>query len=164
RFVKCRRCKVVKKISRCPFHEATAQERRPARGYFDSMGVFDDGIPQNTSYALELATALADMDAPPFGPGTSALEVGCCIGRVGPFLLQAGRAYAAVDTDPWARRSVRDPYAVRVPEEPWEVMPVEPRSFDLVASFHCLEHVTDAASAFAKMVLTARQYVLIIVP
>src|SRR5262249_61371951 len=76
-FVRCTRCTVVKKLSRCPFHEAGAQERRPARGYSDSMGVFDDGIPQNTTYALELAAALTATGAPSFAPGTSVLEVGC---------------------------------------------------------------------------------------
>jgi SAM-dependent methyltransferase len=163
-FVRCSRCRVVKKLSRCPLHEAAAQERRPARGYSESMGVFDDGIPQNTSYALELTTALAEMGAPPFAPGTSVLEIGCGIGRLVPWFLKAGIHYAAVEPDPWARRYVRDAYDVPVTEQPWEVMPIEPHSVDLVASIHCLEHTRDADAAFAKMVLAARQHVLVIVP
>ena len=66
-FVRCLRCAVVKKVARCPFHESHAQDHRPGREYFGSelMGMFDDGIPQNTSYSTELADALAEMGAPP---------------------------------------------------------------------------------------------------
>src|SRR5262245_30124588 len=98
-FTRCKRCGVVKKLSRCSFHEAASQERRSPREYFESMGVFDDGIPQNTTYARELDVALEEMSAPAFPPGTSVLEIGCGIGRLVPWFLHRGMHYAAVEPD-----------------------------------------------------------------
>src|SRR5262249_51446696 len=70
-FEKCRACGVIKKLSRCVFHEEHTQDKRGGREYFESMQVFVDGIPQNTTYAIELGTALEEMNAPEFRPGSS---------------------------------------------------------------------------------------------
>jgi hypothetical protein len=163
-FVKCMRCKVVKKLSRCEFHESTTQDKRPGREYFSSMGLFDDGIPQNTTYALELATALAEMRAPAFAPGTSVLEIGSGIGRLVPWFLKGGMSYTALEPEPWAARYLRDAYDVAVTTEPWETATIPARSIDLVTSIHTLEHLAAADAAFEKMVEVSRRYVLIIVP
>ncbi len=163
-FVKCSRCTVIRKLSRCPFHEANTQEKRPSREYFESMGLFVDGIPQNTSYAMELATALEEMKAPVFAPGGAVLEIGCGVGRLVPWFLRGGLRYTGVEPDPWAGRYLYDAYQVPVIAEPWETVPIEPRSIDIVAAVHCLEHVTGADDAFAKMVTAAKQYVLLVLP
>jgi SAM-dependent methyltransferase len=143
-------------------HRARAQETRSSREYYGEL--FDDGIPQNATYALELTTALRDMGAPPFPRGGSVLEVGCGIGRLVPWFLHGGLRYTAVETDAWAGRYVRDAYQVPVETLSWEELAVEPRSFDVVASLHFLEHVTEADAAFEKMVMAARRYVLVVVP
>jgi hypothetical protein len=163
-FVKCTRCTVVKKLSRCEFHESSTQDKRPGREYFASMGLFDDGIPQNTTYAVELATALAEMRAPAFAPGTSVLEIGSGIGRLVPWFLKGGMSYTALEPEPWAARYIRDAYDVAVTTEPWEATTIPPRSIDLVASIHTLEHLAGADAAFEKMVEVSRRYVLIVVP
>ena len=80
---------------------------------------FDDGIPQNATYALELASALREMDAPPLPRGGSLLEVGCGIGRLVPWFLHGGMRYTAVETDRWASRYVREAYQVPVETRPW---------------------------------------------
>src|SRR5262249_53945097 len=105
-FVRCVRCGVVKKIARCPFHESHAQDHRSGREYFSSdlMGMFDDGIPQNTSYATELSDALAEMGAPRPVAGSTVLEIGAGIGRLVPWFLRSGMRYTAVEPDPWAGR------------------------------------------------------------
>src|SRR5262249_33103833 len=74
-FMRCEDCGVMRKLARCRMHSARAQDTRSSREYYSE--VFDDGIPQNTSYAMELTTALRDMGAPPFPRGGSVLEVGC---------------------------------------------------------------------------------------
>ena len=165
-FVKCERCGVVKKIARCPFHEAHSQDKRLGREYFlgEDMAAFVDGIPQNTTFALELATALVDMNAPRFARGSSVVEIGCGIGRLVPWFLQGGLRYTAVEPEPWAARYLYDAYLVPVISEPWESVAIEPHSVDLVATVHSLEHVADADAAFAKMVMAARRHVLIVVP
>jgi hypothetical protein len=154
----------VKKISRCEFHEASTQDKRPAREYFESMGLFDDGIPQNTTYAAELATALAEMQAPAFARGSSVLEIGSGIGRLVPWFLKGGMSFTALEPDAWAARYVRDAYDVAVTTELWEEAGFAPRSIDVVASIHSLEHLAAADAAFEKMVDVSRRYVLIVVP
>jgi hypothetical protein len=72
------------------------------------MGLFDDGIPQNTTYAMELTTALAEMQAPAFAPGSSVLEIGSGIGRLVPWFLKGGMSYTALEPDRWAARYIRD--------------------------------------------------------
>lgn len=165
-FVRCLRCGVVKKVARCPFHESHAQDRRPGREYFSSelMGMFDDGIPQNTSYATEMSDALAEMGAPPLVPGSTVLEVGAGIGRLVPWFLRNGMRYTAVEPDPWGGRYMRDAYGVPVIAEPWERMTIEAHSVDVVASIHTLEHLADADAAFAKMATVAKRHVLLVVP
>jgi hypothetical protein len=163
-FVRCRRCAVVKKLSRCEFHESTTQDKRPAREYFESMGLFDDGIPQNTTYARELTSALEEMGAPAFAPGSSVLEIGSGIGRLVPWFLKGGMSYTALEPDAWAARYIRDAYDVAVMTDLWEAADLAPRSIDVVAAIHCLEHVADADAAFAKMVDVSRRYVLIVIP
>jgi SAM-dependent methyltransferase len=163
-FEKCRRCGVVRKLSRCLFHEDWTQEKRAAKGYFESLQNFVDGIPQNTSYALELSTALEAMGAPTFTPGGSVLEIGCGPGRLVPWFMKAGLRFSAVEPDAWATRYLRDAYDVPVTTEPWGAVSVEPRSVDIVAAVHCLEHLPDADEAFAKMVSASRRYILIVVP
>jgi hypothetical protein len=165
-FVKCQHCGVVKKSSRCAFHEAHSQEKRPGRDYYldPEMGAFDDGIPQNTTFALELATALVDMGAPEFARGSSVVEIGCGIGRLVPWFLSAGMHYRAVEADPWACRYVYDAYRVPATPQTWEAVTVEPRSVDVVACVHTLEHLAEADAAFAKMVMATRRYVLLVVP
>lgn len=162
-FLKCERCGVVRKTSRCELHEAMTQGTRRSQEYF-AVGAFDDGIPQNTTYALELATALTAMNAPRFPPGSSVLEIGCGIGRLVPWFMKGGLRYTGVEPDPWASRYVHDAYDVPVKTQPWEAMAIEPQSVDVVASVHSLEHVTESDTAFAKMVRAARQYVLLVIP
>ena len=41
---------------------------------------------------------------------------------------------------------------------------MEPRSVDIVASLHFLEHTTEADVAFEKMVMAAGRHVLLVVP
>jgi SAM-dependent methyltransferase len=165
-FVRCLRCAVVKKFARCPFHESHAQDHRAGREYFGSelMGMFDDGIPQNTSYATELSDALAEIGAPPLAPGSSVLEVGAGIGRLVPWFLRSGMRYTAVEPEPWAGRYIRDAYGVPVIAQAWHEMTVEPQSIDVVASIHTLEHLADADAAIAKMASAARRHVLLVVP
>jgi SAM-dependent methyltransferase len=163
-FAKCSRCQVVKKLGRCPFHEAHTQEKRPSREYFESMNQFVDGIPQNTSYAIELQTALEEMGAPRLAPGSSVLEIGCGVGRLVPWFLRNGLNYTGVEPDPWAGRYLYDAYQVTVDPQPWEAVTVGPRSVDIVANVHSLEHMTEADGAFEKMVMAARRYVLLVVP
>src|SRR5262245_7169546 len=119
-FVRCRRCAVVKKLSRCDFHESATQDKRPAGEYFESMGLFGDGIPQNTTYAKELTAALEEMRAPGFAPGTSVLEIGSGIGRLVPWFLKGGMSYMALEPDAWAARYIRDAYDVAVTTDIWE--------------------------------------------
>jgi SAM-dependent methyltransferase len=162
-FLKCECCGVVRKISRCAFHEGETQGTRTSKEYF-AAGAFDDEIPQNTTYALELATALSAMGAPRFAPGSSVLEIGCGIGRLVPWFMKNGLRYTGVEPDPWASRYIHDAYDVPVMTQPWETMVIDPQSVDLVASVHSLEHVTESDTAFAKMVMAARHYVLLVLP
>jgi SAM-dependent methyltransferase len=143
-------------------HSTQAQDKRSRHEYYREA--FDDGIPQNASYTLELTTALRNMGAPPFPRGASVLEVGCGIGRLVPWFLHSGMRYTAVETHAWAGRYVREAYQVPVETRPWEDLALEPQSFDMVASLHFLEHVTQADAAFEKMVMAARRYVLLVVP
>jgi hypothetical protein len=143
-------------------HRAQSQDTRSSREYYSEL--VGDGIPQNASYTLGLTTALQDMDAPPFPRGGSVLEVRCGIGRLMPWFLHGGMHYTAVETDAWAGRYVREAYQVPVETQPWEDFAVEPRSFDVVASLHFLEQVTEADAAFEKMAMAARRYVLLVVP
>jgi len=163
-FVRCRRCAVVKKLARCEFHESTTQDKRPAREYFESLDMFDDGIPQNTTYTAELTTALDEMHAPAFAPGSSVLEIGSGTGRLVPWFLKGGMSYTALEPDAWAARYIRDAYDVPVTTDLWEAAVFPPRSIDVVMAVHCLEHVADAGAAFAKMVEVSRRYVLIVIP
>src|SRR5436309_10245886 len=103
-FVKCVHCGVVKKVARCDFHEAHSQDKHAGREYFlgPDMGALDDGIPLNRTFALELAAALEEMNAPPLVPGSSLLEIGGGIGRLVPWFLHKGLRYSAVEADPWA--------------------------------------------------------------
>ena len=161
-FMRCDDCGVVRKLSRCSTHTAASQDTRASHEYYESA--FDNGIPQNATYARELADALEEMHAPPFARDASVLEVGCGVGRLVPWFLHAGLRYTAVESDPWACRYVRDAYLVPVETTSWQDLVLEPRSFDIVASFHFLEHTIDADVAFEKMVMAARRYVLLIVP
>ncbi len=90
------------KTSSCRLHKAATQDKRSSREYYGEA--FDDGIPQNATYAVELASALREMDAPSLPRGGSLLEVGCGIGRLVPWFLHGGMRYTAVETDPWAGR------------------------------------------------------------
>jgi len=161
-FMRCEDCGVIRKTFLCPLHKGQTQDKRSSREYYHEA--FDDGVPQNATYALELASALREMDAPPLPRGGSLLEVGCGIGRLVPWFLHGGLRYTAVETDPWAGRYVREAYQVPVETRPWEDVPIEPQAFDVVASLHFLEHVTEADVAFEKMVMAARRYVLLVVP
>src|SRR5262249_56196167 len=58
----------------------------------------------------------------------------------------------------------REVYDVGVSSDVGEAAGWGPRSIDVVAAIHCLEHVADADAAFAKMVEVARHHVLIVVP
>jgi 2-polyprenyl-3-methyl-5-hydroxy-6-metoxy-1,4-benzoquinol methylase len=113
---------------------------------------------------LELASALREIGAPPLPREGSLLEVGCRIGRLVPWFLLAGIRYTAVESDPWAARYVREAYQVPIETRPWEECAVEPQSFEVVASLHFLEHVTEADAVFEKMVMASRRYVLLVVP
>jgi hypothetical protein len=73
-------------------------------------------------------------------------------------------ACTTVETDPWAGRFVREAYQVEVEAVPWQDVAVKPRSFDIVASLHFLEHTAEADVAFEKMVTAARRHVLLVVP
>ena len=161
-FMECDDCGVIRKVSRCSTHTAESQDTRSSREYYHES--FDDGIPLNASYAQELATALQEMGAPALPRDGSILEVGCGIGRLVPWFLHCGLRYTAVETDPWAGRYVREAYQVEVEAARWQDVVVEPRSFDIVASLHFLEHTTEADVAFEKMVMTARHYVVLVVP
>src|SRR5262249_6769059 len=103
-FMRCEDCGVVRKLSRCSLHKAQTQDKRSSREYYEEA--FDDGIPQNAAYALELASALREMDAPPLPREGSLLEVGCGIGRLVPWFLHGGMRYTGVESDPWAARYV----------------------------------------------------------
>jgi SAM-dependent methyltransferase len=161
-FVRCDDCGVIRKVSRCSTHTAASQDTRSSREYYQES--FDDGIPLNARYAQELGAALREMDAPAFPRDASILEVGCGIGRLVPWFLHGGLRYTAVETDPWAGRYVREAYQVEVEAVPWQDVAVEPRSFDIVASLHFLEHTAEADVAFEKMVMVARRFVLLVVP
>ena len=143
-------------------HTAQSQDTRPSREYYKES--FDDGVPLNTSYVLELTSALEEMAAPALPRDASILEVGCGIGRLVPWFLHGGLRYSAIETDPWAGRYVREAYQVEVEAVPWQDVVVEPGSFDIVASLHFLEHTTEADVAFEKMAMAARRYVLLVVP
>jgi SAM-dependent methyltransferase len=158
----CDDCGVIRKVSRCSTHTAKNQDTRSSREYYQES--FDDGIPLNASYVQELTTALQEMAAPTLPRDASILEVGCGTGRLVPWFLQCGLRYTAVETDPWAGRYVREAYQVEVEPAPWQDVVVEPRSFDIVASLHFLEHTTEADVAFEKMVMAARRFVLLVVP
>jgi len=161
-FMSCDDCGVIRKVSRCSVHTAKSQDTRSSREYYEES--FDDGIPLNASYAQELTAALQEMGAPAFPREASILEVGCGVGRLVPWFLHGGLRYTAVETDPWAGRYVREAYQVEVEAAPWQDVVVEPRSFDIVASLHFLEHTTEADVAFEKMVMAAGRHVLLVVP
>src|SRR5262249_49444092 len=70
-FMRCEDCGVMRKTSfLCPIHKAHTQDKRSSREYYGEA--FDDGIFQNATYALELASALRQMDAPPLPRGVAA--------------------------------------------------------------------------------------------
>jgi len=158
----CDDCGVIRKVSRCSAHTAKGQDTRSSREYYQES--FDDGIPLNATYAQELVTALHEMGAPALPRDASVLEVGCGVGRLVPWFLQGGLRYTGVETDPWAGRYVREAYQVEVEAAPWQDVVLGPRSFDVVASLHFLEHTSEADVAFEKMVMVARRYVLLVVP
>ena len=137
--------------------------QRSSREYYESMESFDDGIPLNTSYARELTTASQEMGAPALAR-SSILEVGCGVGRLVPWFLNARPAlHGGRDRSVGGALRPRG-LQVEVEAEPWQDVVVEPRSFDIVASLHFLEHTAEADVAFEKMVMVARRYVLLVVP
>ena len=96
--------------------------------------------------------------------GQPVLDYGCGRGESIDFFGSAGFKVTGADVDPECVRlaSRYGPASVLNPDDP--VAQFGPKSFDIVACFHVLEHVDNPKKTLGELAAIARHYVVLAVP
>lgn len=70
------------------------------------------------------------------------LELGCLTGHFLALAREAGYEGIGIEPDPWAAEYARRQFGVRVHETPVPDLHFDDRTFDVIAMFHVMEHLT----------------------
>jgi SAM-dependent methyltransferase len=77
-----------------------------------------------------------------YQPGGKLLELGCCTGHFLDLAQQAGFDGVGIEPDPWSADYARCKFGLSVHETPVPDLHFDDRTFDVVAMFHVMEHLT----------------------
>jgi SAM-dependent methyltransferase len=79
----------------------------------------------------------------PYQPAGRLLELGCLTGHFLRLARTAGYDAIGIEPDPWAAAYARREYGLTVHETPLPALHFEDATFDVIAMFHVMEHLTE---------------------
>jgi SAM-dependent methyltransferase len=79
----------------------------------------------------------------PLQPDGCLLELGCFTGHFLTLARGAGYDTTGIEPDPWAAAYARREFGLTVHETPVPALHFDDRSFDVIAMFHVMEHLTE---------------------
>lgn len=144
---------VLRYMVKCAFHvrEKPRLEDEFARSYYESLGIFADGIPQVAPHVEQMRLGLDDPPLGCYPVGALAIEVGCGCSMYAPWLMRLGYRYQGVEPCAWAARwtaTAFDTAVVNCRVEDFEPREQQPA---LILAAHVLEHLEDAPGQIGRM-------------